>query len=474
MTRERYDVIIIGAGVIGCSIARALARYELQVGVLEKANDVSCGASKANSGIIHGGYDAKHGSLKSELVRQGNRAFPALEKELHFGYRECGSIVVGFDEADREKLEELMENGRLNGVDDLEWIGQEKLRQMEPAISDKALFGLYCPSAGVASPYELTIALAENAIQNGVDIFLNQEVIDIQKNEDTFNIKTSEKTYRAPYVINAAGAYADYINEMLHEKSFSIIPRKGEYILMHKSQGYLAQHVLFQAPSILGKGILVTATYHGNLMLGPNASEVDAPDEVGTTFGKLEYIVKTARKTIPGFDLKYTLTSFAGIRATSSTGDFIIEMSKTPGFVQVAGIDSPGLTSSPAVAQRVVDILKRNGLKLREKSVFHEERPPIINKNADGNIICRCEQVTDTEIIDAMHRGLRIDHIDGIKRRTRATMGPCQGNYCTPKIKALIAKELGIAEETVTLRGEGSLPLPPRENRQFWKRLEDK
>ncbi|MBN2221263.1 MAG: NAD(P)/FAD-dependent oxidoreductase [Vallitaleaceae bacterium] len=490
MDAKCYDIIIIGAGVIGCAIARELSKYHGQVLLLEKENDVSCGASKANSGIVHGGYDDKHGSVKSRFCRKGNRMYQQLEEELHFGYLECGSMVLGYDEKDKEVLLQLKANGERNGIDDLQILEGDEIREKEPHLHPTVRYALYCPSAGVTSPYEMTIALCENAIHNGVELHLQEEVVAMEKLENGhFQVRVNkgevQDVYVARFVINAAGLFSDKISAMLGLSDFSIHPRKGEYILLNKNQGHLAKGVLFQTPSPLGKGILVTRTYHGNLMLGPDAQEVESPWEVGTNFENLKYIVDTARKSVPDFDMKYTLNSFAGLRATSSKHDFIIEESTVKGFIQVAGIESPGLTSAPAIAEYVChEILPKAGYELIEKKDFDPFRAPIIRKKAedfDGSteatdpnkrIVCRCEKVTEAEIVDALHRGIGIDHIDGIKRRTRCTMGPCQGQYCSPRVAEIIARERHIDIKEVTLRGKGSMPLPPRENRKFWSKIE--
>ncbi len=483
--KNQFDVIVIGAGVIGSAIARELSKYTAKVLILEKENDVSNGASKANSGIVHGGYDAKHGTMKGYFSRKGNRMFRALNDTLNFGYLECGSMVLGFSDEDLIVLKTLMENGIKNGVDDLRIIEREEILKLEPHVNPEVKYALYCKSAGVASPYEMTIALAENAIQNGVHLKLKHEVTGIEKTDQQFIVRTKQETFMAPYIVNAAGLYSDRIAGLLGMNDFSIHPRKGEYILLNKNQGHLAKGVLFQTPSEKGKGILVTRTYHGNLMLGPNAQEVQDVEAVGTGLEALKYIVETARKSVKDFNVKYTLTSFAGLRASSSIKDFIIEESAVKGFINVAGIESPGLTSSPAIAQYVVEILEKTGLELRKDPAFNPYRKPIIvekNQDFDGqidderpekNIICRCERVTEAEIVDALHRGIEIDHIDGIKRRTRCTMGPCQGQFCTPRVQNIIARELQIDVSEVTRRGKGSSSLPPREDRLFWKKIEN-
>lgn len=482
--KNNYDIIIVGAGVIGSAIAREMSKYKAKILLLEKDLDVSNGASKANSGIVHGGYDAKHGTLKAYFSRKGNRMFEQLDKELNFGYLECGSMVLGYNEDDLQVIKALMENGIKNGVDDLIILEREAILELEPYVNPEVKYALYCKSAGITSPYELTIALAENAVHNGVSLKLNNEVKSITKKNKVFHVTTNEDTYTCDYIVNAAGLYSDSVAGMLGMNDFSINPRKGEYILMNKNQGHLAKGVIFQTPSAKGKGILVTRTYHGNLMLGPNAQEVQDKDAVGTGLDALEYIVNTARQSVKDFDIKYTLTSFAGLRASSSIHDFIIEESSVKGFINVAGIESPGITSSPAIAVYVCDLLNKSGFELVQNENFDPFRKAIIIKKDDTfkgeidhadpklNIVCRCETVTEAEIVDALHRGISIDHIDGIKRRTRCTMGPCQGNFCTPRVTKIIARELKINESEVTMRGKGSLSLPPRENRSFWRKLE--
>lgn len=481
---KKYDFIIIGAGVIGTMIARELSRYQLDVLLMDKENDVSCGATKGNSAIVHGGFDDKHGSLKSKLCRQGNLMYPQLNEELNFGYERRGSLVLAFSEEQVETLQELLENGKKNGVDDLEIIDKERIIEMEPYINKEVYKALYCPSSGLTSPYEMAIALAENAISNGVELKLKTEVEAIEKEEGGFLVKTTTGDYNSKYVINCAGVYSDKISAMVGVDDFTITPRRGEYVLLNKNQGHLANNVLFQTPTKVGKGILVTRTYHGNLMLGPNAQEVGSKDDIGTSLEALDYIVDTARLSVPDFDLKWTLTSFSGIRATSSKKDFIIEETKVKGFINVAGIESPGLTSSPAIGKYVIGIIKDMGVELKDDLNFNPSRKAIIIKkdeSFDGvidaptpekNIICRCESVTEAEIIDAIHRGIPIDSLDAIKRRTRAGMGPCQGHFCGPRVAQLIAKENDMKLEDVTLRGKGSSILPHREDRTFWKKLD--
>ncbi|MDF2633553.1 MAG: dependent oxidoreductase [Pelosinus sp.] len=473
-----YDICIIGAGVVGANIARELAKYQLRVCLLEKEEDVGCGASKANSGIVHGGYSDEPGTVKAELCVKGNRMYEQLNKELNFGYRETGSLVLAFRDEDIKTLEKLYQYGIKNGVGGLAIIDGEKVRELEPYVSKDVKAALYCGNAGVTSPYEFVIALAENAIANGVELKLNTAVIGIEKVDDFFKIATNTEEIQAKYVINAAGVYCDKISSLVGIDDFHITPRRGQYVLFDKEQNYLAKSVIFQVPTEMGKGILVTTTYHGNLMIGPNAEEIKDKDDVGTTEEVLEKIVTTARMSVPDFDMKQAITSFAGNRPISGKKDWIIEESRIKRFINLIGIDSPGLTASPAIALKVIQILKQAGLELNAKTDFIAHRQPIIkaknedfkgdinSKNPEEHIICRCEQVTESEIIDALHRGITIKSIDGIKRRTRAGMGKCQSGFCRSRVKEIIARELNIPIEEVTQRGKDSPGLPERAKRK--------
>lgn len=472
-----YDICIIGAGVVGANIARELAKYQVSVCLVEKEEDVSCGASKANSGIVHGGYSDEPGTVKAELCVKGNRMYEQLNKELNFGYRETGSLVLAFRDEDIKTLEKLYQYGIKNGVGGLAIIDGEKVRELEPYVSKEVKAALYCGNAGVTSPYEFVIALVENAIANGIELKLNTAVIGIAKVDDYFKISTNKEEIQAKYVINAAGVYCDKISSLLGIDDFHITPRRGQYVLLDKEQNYLANSVIFQVPTELGKGILVTTTYHGNLMIGPNAEEISDKDDVGTTEEVLEKIVETARISVPDFDMKQAITSFAGNRPISSKKDWIIEESRISRFINLIGIDSPGLTASPAIALKVIEILKQAGLELNTKADFTAYRQPIIkvkdetfkgdvnSKNPDDHVICRCEQVTESEIIDALHRGISIKSIDAIKRRTRAGMGKCQSEFCRSRVKEIIARELNIPIEEVTQRGKDSPGLPERVKR---------
>eukprot|EP00298_Acanthocystis_sp_HF-20_P008302 c17598_g1_i2.p1 GENE.c17598_g1_i2~~c17598_g1_i2.p1 ORF type:complete len:529 (+),score=253.76 c17598_g1_i2:40-1626(+) len=473
--QHTYDVIIIGGGVVGCSIARALSKYKLRIALLDKDDDVAQGASKANSGIIHGGYNSRFGTLKARLGLAGNRMFEQLNKELNFGLRPVGSFVLATNQEEKKILFKELQNGIKNGVHDLRIVEREEMVKMEPAISRHVIAGLFCPSAAIVSPYEYTIALAENAVMNGVDLKLKHEVLDVQYLDDgRFRVSTRQQKFYGKFVINAAGMIADKVAAMVGANNFSIVPRKGEYLILSKSQGHLAKHILFPVPTEKGKGILVSQTYHGNLLLGPTARDASVIGG-GTMTNRqvIDYIVSTARTMVEGIDLTETIASFSGLRARTENGDFIIEMSAVPGFVNVAGIDSPGLTSSPAIAQYTIQILKDAGLKLEVNTHFNPYRSPIIvpkgptwkgsidNEDPEKNIICRCERVTEAEIVSVLsHRPILVTSSDGVKKRTRAGMGPCQGKFCGERVARLIAREKHQPVESVTVKSPGSSLLP--------------
>lgn len=472
-----YDVCIIGAGVVGMNIARELSKYKLKICVLEKEDDVSCGCSKSNSGIVHGGYSDEPGTLKAELCVKGNRMYEQLENELHFGYRETGSFVLAFDVDEIPTLEKLYRYGTENGVGGLKLMDAAETKQHEPYLSDTVKASLYCKNAGVVSPYEFVIALAENAIENGVELMLQHKVEAIEKQSNGFRIETNKENIQARFVINAAGVYSDQIAALAGDDQYKITPRRGQYVILDKDQNYLVNSVIFQVPTKLGKGILVTTTYHGNLMIGPNAEEIDDKDDVGTDEKTLQYITETARKSVPGFNMKKALKSFAGNRPVSNQKDWVIEESRVKGLINLVGIDSPGLTSSPAIALKTVSILKEAGLILDKNIKFKAERRPIIQKKTADfagvidspdpalNIICRCEQVTEAEIIDCLQRGIPVSSVDAVGRRTRAGYGRCQNAFCGPRMRKLIARELNISEEEVAEKGKGSSSLAQRAKR---------
>eukprot|EP01124_Arcella_intermedia_P029169 TRINITY_DN6098_c0_g1_i1.p1 TRINITY_DN6098_c0_g1~~TRINITY_DN6098_c0_g1_i1.p1 ORF type:complete len:528 (+),score=95.99 TRINITY_DN6098_c0_g1_i1:68-1651(+) len=479
-----YDFLIIGAGVTGCSIARELSKYEAKVLVLDKAYDVAQGASKANSGIVHGGYDDKHGTLKSKLSHRGNQLFPILNEQLHFGFLKTGSMVLAFTEEERAILEKVLQNGIKNGLKEhLRIIEREEVLKMEPHVNPKVHSALYCSCAGITSPYEYTIALIENAVDNGVELILNNEVTHIERTEDDYYVVSTDKQFfKSRWVINCAGLYADRIASFVGANDFKIIPRKGEYIVLNKNQGHLANAVLFHVPNEkFGKGVLVSRTYWGNLLLGPTARDIEDPTKEENPALKLKsnkevmsFLVHASRELVPGFDASQAITSFSGLRARTNRTDWIIEESKkAPFFINCAGIDSPGLTSSPAVALYTVDEIIKKKENLTPKSNFNPNRPPIIiSKNLetfDGsiddpdpkkNIICRCELITEAEIVDAIHRGIPVTCVDSVKKRTRAGMGKCQGTFCGERVVKILSRETGIPAKFIPRFSSGSSILP--------------
>lgn len=452
-----FDVVIIGAGVVGTSIARDLSRFDISVLLLDKEMDVANGTTKANSAIIHAGYDALPGTLKARLNVEGNAMFDSICSELDVPFKRIGSLVVAFCDEEMEAVNKLYNRGLLNGVPVMEVVGRERLKEMEPYIEGSAVGALYAGTAGIISPYELCIAQTENAVENGVKIMLETKVTGIIKEKDGFTVKTDKGDIETRFLVNAAGLFADEINDMLGGEKFNIIPRKGEYCLFDKNQGYLAGHVLFQVPSKMGKGVLITPTVHGNLLIGPSATDVDERDDLSTSDAGLEGIIRDARKTIDKFSMREVITSFTGLRASIESGDFIIN-SPASGAVNVAAIDSPGLTSAPAISKMVVEMLSLEGLLLKDKKynplrkackrfadmTTEERRAAVLANPLYGRVICRCETVTEGEIVDAIKRPVGARTVDGVKRRLRAGMGRCQGGFCMPRVIEILSRELGI------------------------------
>ncbi len=466
-----YDVAIIGAGVVGGMIARELAAFNLKVCILEKENDVATGATKANSAIVHAGFDAKPGSLKAKLNVEGSKMMEQIASDLGVKYQRNGSLVLAFDDADRKTVQELLARGRENGVEGLRILEKEELFALEPNLSPEVCCALYAPTGAITCPYELTLAAIGNAMDNGADLKRNFEVTGIgQEDEGCYLLFSSMDSVRARYIVNAAGLYADRIAAMAGDTSFKINPRRGEYILLDKECGNLVSHTLFRTPSKKGKGILVSPTVDGNLLTGPTAEEMEDKEDKSTTAEGLARVMTEAKENVPAIPYGKSITSFCGLRAAGDTGDFIINTPR-PGFINVAGIESPGLSASPAIALMVRDLLAQEGLALVKKEghiatrpaahAFREgsmeEKNAIIRKDpAYGRIVCRCEGVTEGEILAAIRTQPKPLDLDGVKRRTRAQMGRCQGGFCTPYIMRLLAEELGIPFEKVTKSGGDS------------------
>ncbi|MBQ8407483.1 MAG: NAD(P)/FAD-dependent oxidoreductase [Clostridia bacterium] len=469
-----YDVVVIGGGVVGGMIARELSRYELKICILEKANDVAMGATKANSAIVHAGFDAKEGSLKALLNVRGSKMMEAVCSELGVKYQRNGSLVIGFTDEDRANVEALVERGIKNGVEGVRLVEQDELKALEPNISNNAICALYAPTGAIVCPYELCIASIGNAMDNGADLKVNFEVVGIEKDGDEYVIESADgELVRAKYVVNAAGVYSDKIARMVGDDSFTVHPRRGEYILLDRECGGIAKHTIFRTPSKMGKGILVSPTVDGNLLLGPTSVDMEDKDDKSTTPEGLAKVIKECGENLEcGVPVGgKSITSFCGLRAVGSTGDFIIN-SPVEGFVNCAGVESPGLSSAPAIAEYVRDILAEGGLMLNAKSDFNpirepkhhfreasvEEKNEIIKKDPSyGRIICRCETVSEGEILDAIRSNPPARDIDGVKRRTRSGMGRCQGGFCGPYVMELIAKERGVAFESVTKSGGESV-----------------
>lgn len=466
-----YDVAIIGAGVIGASIFRELMKYKLKVLLIDKENDVSMGTTKANSAIVHAGYDPKAGTLMAKYNVKGNEMFEELCKELCVPFKRNGSLVLAFSEEDMETIKELFENGRSLGVKGLEVLDKEAVLNLEPNINENVIGALHAPTGGIVGPFEYTIALVENGVENGGEVRLRSEITAIEKDKNFILTTSNNEKIEAKYVINAAGVYADKIHNLICQEAYKITPIKGEYFVMDKSQGNLVKHTVFQCPSRLGKGILVTPTVHGNLLVGPDAEIVEKKDEVSTTSENLEYIKSTAAKTTNKINFREGIRNFAGLRANPDRNDFIVEEAKdVKGFIDVAGIKSPGLSSAPAIALDVVKILKEAGLTTEEKTNFKKERKHInfmelsseekaelIKKDKRyGKIICRCESITEGEIVDSIKKSFGNITLDGVKRRCRPGMGRCQGGFCGPRVQEIISRELNIPMEEVCQEKDNS------------------
>lgn len=467
-----YDIAIIGAGVIGTSIFRELTKYNLKVVVLEKEKDVSMGTSKANSAIVHAGYDPKEGTLMAKYNVKGNEMFEDMCRELSVPFKRNGSLIIAFDDEDMKTVKELYDNGNKIGVKGLQILNKEEVLEKEPNLSSEIKGALYAPTGGIVGPFEYTIALAENGVANGGEIKLQKEVCNIEKNDEIFKITTTDsEVIECRYVINAAGLYGDKIHNLVCEESFNIIPRSGEYFVMDKSQGTVVNHTIFQCPSKLGKGVLVTPTVHGNLLVGPDAIDIEDREDLGTTGEGLNEIRRTSLKTTDKVNFRESIRNFAGLRAQPSTGDFIVEENdKVKGFIDVVGMKSPGLSSAPAIALGVVEIIKNSGLDLVENPNFNgkreqihfmelssEEKAELIKKDPRyGRIICRCESITEGEIVDAIKRSFDVISLDGVKRRCRPGMGRCQGGFCGPRVQEIIARECNVALEDIVLEKDGS------------------
>lgn len=470
-----FDVAVVGAGVIGGMLARELSKYDLSVCLMEKENDVACGSSKANSGIVHGGYDPEPGTLKAKLNAIGVEKLFAAAEELQVPIVRNGSMVCAFSEVEAEGLKTLYARGQENGIPGLAILSGEQARELEPQLSSEVQAVLYVPNAGIVCPYELTIAAVGNAMDNGVRLLRNFCLTSIDRTAEGFCLHAADgRIVNSRFAVNCAGGYADRVAAMVETPSFEIIPRAGEYLLLDKNQGLSFKHTLFQMPSKEGKGILVSPTVDGNLLTGPTAVRVDAPDATETTREGLEAVQRLASKTGPKIDFRQVITSFTGVRASTKTGDFIIEPASVPNFLHVAAIDSPGLSCCASIAEYAVELLKQMGLSLAKKNnwngrrndPFRFRKMSVAEKNAFiqehpdyGKIVCRCEMVSEGEIRAAIRENPKAVDLDGVKRRTRAGMGRCQSGFCMPTVLELLAEEQGQEIWEITKNGGASKPV---------------
>ena len=464
-----YDVIIIGAGVTGCCIARTLSKYDLSICVLEKEAEIASGTTKANSGVVHAGYAAQREYIKRHLCIKGNKLYSQAAEELNFPFKRIGSFVVALEDDQIKGLEEERKKGTEDGIPGLELIlDKKRIHEMEPNLTEDVVGVLHASTAGLVSPYELTFALADNAATNGVKFFRNQEVVKIKHQDYVFTVRTYKGEFQARNLINAAGLYASRISRMLGLDYFRLMPRKGEYILFDRNAIHLNK-ILFPIPTKISKGILVCPTLHGNTFAGPNAQNLNDPEDLSTTTAGLKEILEGGRKLVPNLPLRSAIRNFAGLRAVPDTYDFIIDNTDIYGFINVAGILSPGLTATFAIADKVVEFLELLGVGLTVREDYNPKRAKperfkdFNKKELDkkiqedprwGRIICRCETIPEKEIVDAIHAPVGSTTVDGIKFRCRPGMGRCQGGFCRPRVIEILSRELNIPYEDITKRGE--------------------
>ncbi len=466
-----YDVAIVGAGVIGSAIARELSKFQVNACVIERETDVCEGTSKANSAIVHAGFDAKPGTLKAKLNVEGNALMEKLSQDLDFPLKKNGSLVVCTKEQDESLLDKLLEQSKLNGVPGCRIVEREEMIQMEPNLADDVVKALYAPTGAIVCPFNLTIALAENAADNGVEFKMQTCVKSIERTDDYYMIHTDNGDIETKSIVNAAGVYADKLNNMVSGRKLKIIPRRGQYMLLDKTAGEHVSHTIFQLPSKMGKGVLVTPTVHGNLLVGPTAEDIDNKEGVNTTMDGLDSLAPTSSLSVKDVPYRQVITSFAGLRAHEKDGDFVLgEAEDAPNFFNAAGIESPGLSSAPAIGVMIAnEIAEKLGLKenpdfngtrkgiVNPASLSMDERNALIKENpAYGQIICRCESISEGEILDSIHRTLGARTLDGVKRRTRAGMGRCQAGFCSPKVMEILEQEVPMSMFDVRKSGEDS------------------
>ena len=465
---ERFDVAVVGAGVSGAAVARRLSQYEISVALLEREADVSFGTSKANSGIIHGGFHHSRRYLKARLEIRGADMYPQLHRDLGFPYKQCGIVVAAFSREQQVTVEHLYRQGVENGSPGIELCGADRVRSLEPKLHPDVIGGLYAPAGGIIEPYRFVFSLVENAQANGLSAVTDFDVVSGSRKDDGYLITGADgRRVWARYVVNAAGLYADAVSKAFGAEEYAIVPRKGEYHLLDRRTTASPERVVFPVPTTVSKGMLVIPTVEGTVLLGPTADEIDDKEDRATDAKSMQEIVRSAQQLIPSVSEQDIITSFAGLRPTLEGGDFFIEESKkSPGFIHVAGIQSPGLTAAPAVGEYVKDLLKQAGCRLTEKASYHSTAPEVRRTRAKsdeeiaadwsddpdaGTIVCRCESVTRQDVVNAVRAGHTT--VDGVKFYSRATAGRCQGGFCLPRILAIISEETGMPVTEITKRG---------------------
>ncbi len=482
-----YDVAILGAGIIGAFCARTLARYDIKICVIEKENDCAMGTTKANSAIVHGGFDPEPGTIMARTNVLGNEMYERISQDLAVPFHRNGALVAAYSQEDMERLAELLENGRRNGVKDLSIISYDQARQLVPRLAREVVGALYCPTSGVTSPFELTPALLENAAENGCHLLYDAKVSSIQEKSSAagsryFRIGISkssgeESAVEAGFIINATGVDADDVFELIGEKEFTIHGVRGQYYVTDKTENHGINLTLFKTPDENGKGVLIAPMVHGNLLLGPNSEPAQDKHDLGTTRRESEVIGQRVKRFVEDINIKSSIRSFAGMRAYSDRADFIVEESRSvKGFINLAGIKSPGLTAAPAIALLAADLLQTAGLKMAEKADYEPKRKPVgflsLTKEAQaeliqrdpsyGRIICRCEMVTEGEIREALRRPNPPRTLDGVKRRVRPGSGRCQGGFCGPRVLEILAEHYGLPETEIMQDKQGSYIITER------------
>lgn len=466
-----YDIAIIGCGIVGAAVAYELSKYQLSIVVLEKENDVAMGATRANSAILHAGYDPKPGTLMARLNVEGVSLAREICAALDVPIRVCGSLVLAFTQEEEQTLDRLYAQGLSNGVLDLKLLSAQQARMLEPNIDASVTAALLAPTAAIVNPWEYALAMAETAVRNGAEIKLNCGVTGISRDGNGFTIQTAGGPFSARRIINCAGVNSAAIQQLIGRQEFTIRPSRGQYYLFDKSEGNRVSHVIFQCPTRAGKGVLVAPTVHGNLLAGPNAEEIADGADTSTTAEGLAFVSRLARRSVPSLEFGASIRNFAGVRAVSDREDFIIEESASvPGLINLAGIKSPGLSAAPAIAKYAVGLLESSGLSLipktqlvnsRRRIRFHAlpapQKAALVRENPlYGRVVCRCETITEGEILDAIHSPIPPVSIDGVKRRVGAGLGRCQGGFCSPRVLQILSHALDLPPEQILQDGEGS------------------